>query len=80
MNFRKHEVRFSEAIGVFSDDAALTIKDDTSVTHEERFVTIGIGIKGRILAVVYCYRGDRVRIISARAAGPSEREQYEAQM
>jgi uncharacterized protein (DUF4415 family) len=30
-------------------------------------------------AVVYCYTGDTIRIISVRTAGRSEREQYEAQ-
>ena len=74
---RKHGVQFSEAIGVFSDEAAITIKGDDN-TNEERFVTLGVGLKGRILAVVYCW-DDRIRIISARAAGRLEREQYEAQ-
>jgi len=74
---RKHGVQFSEAIGVFSDEAAITIKGDDN-TNEERFVTLGVGLKGRILAVVYCW-DDRIRIISARAAGRPEREQYEAQ-
>ena len=63
-NLRKHGVRFSEAVGVFSDDAAITILDDGA--DEERFVTSGMGLKGRVLAVVYCYRGDK-------------RERYEAQ-
>ncbi|SRR5260370_33986895 len=75
-NLRKHGVRFSEAVGVFSDDAAITILDDDA--DEERFVTLGMGLKGRVLAVAYCYRGDNIRIISVRTAGRSEREQYEA--
>jgi uncharacterized DUF497 family protein len=29
--------------------------------------------------VVYCYRGENLRIISARTAGRRERENYEAQ-
>ena len=77
-NFSKHGVRFSEAEAVFSDNAAITIKGDDDA-NEERFVTVGMGVKGRILAVVYCYRGNRIRIISARTAGRPEREQYEAQ-
>src|SRR5258708_576254 len=76
-NFRKHGVRFSEAESIFNDDAAVTIKDDTSDTTEERFVTLGIGLKGRILAVVYCYRGDVIRIISVRKATNTECQQYE---
>ncbi len=76
---RKHGVQFSEALGVFSDDYAITIKDEESDPGEQRFATLGMGIKGRVLVVVYCYRGEDIRIISARAAGQAEREQYEAQ-
>ncbi len=78
-NVRKHGVQFSEALGVFSDDYAITIKDDESEADEQRFVTLGMGIKGRVLAVAYCYSGENIRIISARTAGRPEREQYEAQ-
>jgi len=78
-NVRKHGVQFSEAIGVFSDEYAITIKDEESDPDEQRFVALGMGIKGRVLAVVYCYGGANVRMISARAAGRPEREQYEAQ-
>ena len=55
-NFRKHGVRFSEALKVFNDDYAITISDDESDSDEQRFVTLGMGIKGRVLVVVYCYR------------------------
>jgi uncharacterized DUF497 family protein len=32
-------------------------------------VTLGMGIKGRLLAIVYCYTGENIRIISVRTAG-----------
>jgi uncharacterized protein len=76
-NFKKHGVRFAEAEPVLRDEHAITIIDDDSDPHEARFVTIGIGAIGRILVVVYCYRGKNIRIISARAAKPRERRQYE---
>jgi uncharacterized DUF497 family protein len=78
-NVRKHGVQFSESVAVFSDDYAITIKDDDSDPDERRFVTLGMGIKGRVLAVAYRYSGENIRIISARVAGRLEREQYEAQ-
>ena len=78
-NDRRHGVQFSEALGVFSDEYAITIEDDESDPQEQRFVTLGVGIKGRVLVVVYCYRGENLRIISARTAGRRERENYEAQ-
>ena len=78
-NVRKHGVQFSEAVGVFSDDYAMTIKDDESDPNEQRYVTLGVGIRGPVLVVVYGYRGEDLRIISARTAGSLEREKYEAQ-
>src|SRR5580704_14559604 len=78
-NVRKHGVQFSEAVGVFSDDYAITISDYESDPDAQRLLTLGIGIKGRILVVVYCYSGENIRIISARTAGRPECDQYEAQ-
>lgn len=77
-NVRKHGIPFSEALDVLSDDYAITINDDESDPDEQRFVTLGVGPKGRVL-VVYCYSGEDIRIISARTAERPEREQYEEQ-
>ena len=79
INFRKHGVRIPEAIPVFDDPYAITITDEESDPHEQRFVTLGMGAIGRLLVVVYTWRGENVRIISARPAEAHEREQYEAE-
>ena len=76
-NFKKHGVRFSEALPVFEDDYAITITDNESDPLEQRFVSMGMGVKGRVLVVVYSYRGRNIRIISARVAEAQERSQYE---
>jgi uncharacterized DUF497 family protein len=76
-NFRKHGVRFTEAVPVFVDDYSVTNTDDESDPHELRYVSIGMGMKARVLVVVYCYRGRKIRIISARPAEAQERKQYE---
>lgn len=76
-NFKKHGVRFSESISVFEDDHAITITDDESDPNEQRFVSIGMGAKGRVLVVVYSYRDMAIRLISARVAKPRECSQYE---
>ena len=76
-NYRKHGAWFSESLPVFEDDEAITITDDDSDPHEVRFVSIGMGAKERVLVVVYCHRGENIRIISARIAEPHERSQYE---
>ena len=76
-NFEKHGVRFSEAEPVFEDDFAITIADDESDPNEQRFVSMGMGVKGRILVVDYSYRDRNIRIISARLAEAHERSRYE---
>jgi len=76
-NHEKHGVSFSECLPVFEDDYAITIADDESDPDEQRFVSIGTGLKERVLVVVYTYRGERIRIISARPAQGRERSQYE---
>jgi len=75
VNRRKHGVSFADAVAVFEDDWAITIPDD--YPDEERFATIGRDMLGRILIVVYTWRGDDIRIISARKATRREKEQYE---
>lgn len=74
-NFRKHGVDFADAVGVFSDPSAITIRDDDP--DEDRFITIGTDFLLRIVVVVYTWRDERIRIVSARKATRSERKQYE---
>jgi uncharacterized DUF497 family protein len=76
MNFRKHGIEFSHAATVLDDPMALTIEDARH--DEQRFVTIGTDILGRILLVVYAYDDlDNIRLITARKTSPGERKQYE---
>jgi uncharacterized DUF497 family protein len=77
LNFRKHGVRMPEAIPAFDDPYAITIADE-SEPNERRFMTLGMGAAGRLLVVVYTWRGENIRIISARPAAPHERNQYGA--
>jgi uncharacterized DUF497 family protein len=51
--------------------------DDESDPGEQRFISMGTGVKGRVLVVVYNHRGRMIRIISARLAEARERSQYE---
>ena len=75
-NRRKHGVRFSDAEAVLFDPVALT-RDDPDAIGEARFVSVGVDVAGRVLVLVYTYREDRVRIVSARKATRKERAQYE---
>lgn len=78
-NIAKHGIRFAEAALVFEDPQATTVVDNESDPLEQRFVTLGADAAGRILVVVYAWRGDDIRLISARRAEPHEREEYEKQ-
>jgi len=74
-NFVKHGVRFADAVSALEDDLALTIRDPHS-EDEERWITLGADALGRVLVVVYTWRGEKLRIISARPATPQEKRQY----
>ena len=74
-NLEKHGILFADAVEVLSDPYALTIEDRTS--EEQRHITLGLDAIGRILVIVYTWRGETIRIISARKATARERAQYE---
>lgn len=75
INLKKHAVDFADAVAVFSDDSAITLQDDSN--GEERFVSVGLDALGRVLVVAFSWRGERIRLISARRATRRERRQYE---
>jgi uncharacterized protein len=75
-NIRKHGVDFADAATVLTDENAITIPDPAA-DEEERFVTLGTDALGRVLVVVYAWRQDRIRLISARRATRRERRVYE---
>jgi uncharacterized protein len=75
-NLRKHGVDFADAAIALEDEFALTVKD-SGVAQEERWVTLGVAPDGRLLVVVFTWRGERIRIISAREATSWERRKYE---
>ena len=78
-NLRKHGIDFADAVTVLYDHVAITIRDDID-DDEERFVTLGMDALGRIVVVVYTWRDENVRIISARQATPRERRRYRSQL
>jgi uncharacterized DUF497 family protein len=78
-NIEKHGVRFPDAGTVLEDPRSITISDCESDPDEERLVTLGSNASGRVLVVVYTWRGGDIRLISARPAEPHEREEYENQ-
>jgi hypothetical protein len=76
VNRRKHGIDFADATAVFEDERGLTVHDAITAVGETRMLTLGRDGMGRVLVVAYTGRGDRIRLISARRATPSERRQY----
>ena len=74
---RVNTVSFAEAVTVFADPLALTGYDPDHSDDEDRFITMGQSIEGRLLVVSHTDRGEKVRIISARAASRAEQRDYE---
>ncbi len=73
-NLKKHRIDFADAVTVFDDLNSITIDDPD---HDElRFITIGMDAYGGILVVVYTWRGENIRIISARKATKHEQKYY----
>lgn len=75
-NFKKHGVHFSDAEAVLFDPLALSMEDEDA-EDEDRFIAMGQDAVGRILVVVYTYRGNAIRLISARPATRKEINDYE---
>lgn len=76
VNLQKHGVSFGQAMEAFSDENAVVVEN--RFPFEERFSLLGMDLLGRVLVVVYTWRGHRIRLISARRATSNERQQYEA--
>ena len=76
-NEEKHGVTFAEAMTIFADTLSVTGYDPRHSDEEDRFLTMGMSVEGRLLVVSHTDRSDAVRIISAREASRRERKDYE---
>jgi hypothetical protein len=79
INPKNHDgVTFEEAQQALLDPCALT-REDSDSESEQRFIALGMGGRGRILVVVYTYREEIIRLISAWKANEPQRRRYESQ-
>jgi uncharacterized DUF497 family protein len=76
-NQQKHGVSFQNACGVFFDPFVVSLEDETS-EGEERYSVVGVTSDWQILYIVYVWRGNTIRLISARLATSHERKRYES--
>lgn len=77
-NLKKHGIAFEEAATVFADPLARLYDDPDHSSDDRRFLLVGHSFAGRVRLVVHAENRDRIRIVSARRAKPSEREDRDA--
>ena len=80
-NRNKRGITFDEASTVFRDSKALSIFDPEHSETEDRWVTMGISERGRLLIVIHTFREESeddvtIRIISSRKATKQETKNY----
>jgi uncharacterized DUF497 family protein len=76
LNLRKHNISFEQACEVFFDPFVRLV--DASDSGEAREAAIGLTEDWSLLFVVHVVRdADTIRIVSARMATPTERNDYE---
>ncbi|MBU1487311.1 BrnT family toxin [bacterium] len=76
-NLQKHKVSFEEAATAVSDLMATTGADPDHSMTEDRYITFGVSIRGRLLVVSHTEKDETIRIISARLSSKGERKLYE---
>ena len=76
-NLKKHQVSFEEAGTIFEDPQYISFIDEEHSADEERYITIGLSTRNRLLMVAHAERGDQIRIISARKATKNEEKFYQ---
>ena len=79
-NTRKHGIAFDEAATIWIDDHALELFDEEHSIDEDRWIRIGMSLRGVLVVTWWTVKPERggvIRIIGARAATPVERNLYE---
>ena len=82
VNFEKHKITFDEASTIFTDPFLISFVDEFHSDKEERFISIGLSERNRVLLAVHTEREETsetivIRIISCRKATQTERKRYE---
>ena len=77
-NLAKHGMDFAALDQMFA--ANLVEDEDTRREYGERRIKAIGELNGVIISVVYTWRGDRRRLISARKARADERKKYQAKL
>jgi uncharacterized DUF497 family protein len=73
-NLRKHGLDFIDAKEIWLE-AVIELPSPQGQYGEERIIAIG-RLRNRCITVIYTWRGDNRRLISARKAGKNEQKRY----
>ena len=79
VNIKKHQVSFETPSFIFDDPFLFEVHDPAHSIDEDRYKNIGsaTGLFNAVLiTVLITYRGDFIRIISAREASPKDIRRY----
>lgn len=81
VNARKHRISFERAPEVFLDPMAISIYDQEHDDAEDRWVTIGEDLQGRLLVLIHTFvevspEEAKIRFISVRKATRKEAQEY----
>ena len=76
-NEAKHGVSFDEGKTIFNDPFSITISDPDHSANEDRWIDMGMSVRGRLLVLWYTDRGEAIRIIGCRQASKIELKAYE---
>jgi uncharacterized DUF497 family protein len=79
LNLKNHHISFEAAALVFDDPFMFEVYDFVNSTIEDRYNATGevIGVVNKsLITVSVTYRGDLIRIFSARDADSAERGEY----
>jgi hypothetical protein len=77
-NWVKHRVTAAECEQIFFNRPLVVAEDVEHSQTEGRFYALGQTDAGRLLVVVFTFRRNLIRAISARAMTKKERKEYEA--
>ncbi len=69
----KHGIDFEDAVRIF--DGRPVVHAPSKYPNEERWIATG-KLSGQMLSVVYTFRDNKIRIITARRARKNEKRKY----
>ncbi len=76
-NLKKHGVSLTEAMTVFNDPFAQTFPDEFHSEQEDRWITLGLSSKARLLFVSHLEIDGLIRLTGARNATGQEHDDYQ---